>query len=71
MKVYVIDRGEKTLFYEGHLTREIVKQIKAEVKWYFNWKRLAIHREGDSITIMDGERIKKLRKEFFNKAVIA
>lgn len=71
MKVYVIDRGEKALFYEGTLTRETARQIRAEIRWYFGWRKLKVYREDGSLYIMDADRVEKLRKEFFNKAVIA
>ncbi len=70
MRVYVIDRGEKTLFYEGTLTRETARQIRAEIRWYFGWRKLKVYREDGSLYIMDADRVEKLRKEFFERVTV-
>jgi hypothetical protein len=70
MKIYVVDRGEKVLFHDGRLDAKTIRTIKAEVKWYFGWRRIKVYKENDSIYLMDADRVEKLRKEFFERVTV-
>ncbi len=71
MKVYVLNNGEKTLFFAGTLTRQVWKQIKVQCKWYFGWNKINVLRVGNEVYLMDGQKIETLRKEFFEKKGVA
>jgi len=67
MQVYIINNGDKTLFYQGRISKDVIKQIKAWIKWYFGWKQIKYYKEDSKIYLMNGDRIKQLRRDFFKK----
>ena len=68
VKVYVINNGQKTLFYEGELNELVVKQIKAEVKWYFGWRRISALCQGKEVYLFDGDKVRKRVRMFSKEA---
>lgn len=65
MKMYVSARGQKTLFFDGKLTKQEWKKICAMVKWYFNWQKIKVYCDEKEIVLMDATEIERLRNLFF------
>lgn len=69
MKVFVVENGLKTLFHEGKLDPRTVAQIKAEVCWYFGWRRICALKQGDEIYLFNADKIDRWRNAFCRKPV--
>ncbi|MEM4546831.1 MAG: hypothetical protein QW328_08750 [Nitrososphaerota archaeon] len=71
MRVYVCANGQKTLFHEGDIDKQVAKQIVCWCKWYFGWKRIKVLRQGESIVLCDANHLERARKRLFTKEVVA
>ena len=71
MKVYVCNNGQKSIFHEGKVDKATMQQILAEVKWYFEWRRVKIWKDGDEIYLMNADTIDRFRRTLFEKKEVA
>lgn len=68
MRVWIVNNGEKSLFYEGVVDKRIARQIRLWLRAYFGWKRLAAMREGSEIYVFNADVIEARRRTWFKGA---
>lgn len=67
MKVFVLNKGQKSLFYVGDLDKDMARQIKLWLREYFGWRRIRVIQEGGEVYLMNADEINRHRKLFFKK----